>query len=44
MTQLGVGNIANEDPLDAENALPLIGCPDGAATCIVHLDVQVSRQ
>ena len=35
MTQLGVWNVPNEDPLDAEDTLPLIRSPDGAASRVI---------
>ena len=35
--QAGIGDIAHEDPADLEHALPLVGCPDGAAPRVVDL-------
>ena len=37
MPQVGVGNIAYEDPANFEDALPLILVPDGAAPCVIDL-------
>ena len=37
MTQLGVWNVPNEDPFDAEDTLPLIRCPYITATSIIDL-------
>lgn len=35
--QDGIGNIPDEDPLDFDNALPLILSPNSAATGIINL-------
>ena len=35
--QIGVGNIAHEDPANFKDTLPLVRRPDSAAPCVVHL-------
>ena len=37
MPKTGIGNIPHENPPDLEHALPLVGCPDGAAPRVVDL-------
>lgn len=37
MAQARVGNVANEDPSNLEDTLPLIRCPDGAAATVIDL-------
>ena len=40
VTQIGVGNVADKDPFDFEDALPLVGGPDSAATSVIDLAKQ----
>ena len=44
VAEVGVGDVADEDPSDLENALPLVGSPNGAAACVIDLPTEgVSR-
>lgn len=36
VTQVGIWNVAHENPPDFEHTFPLVRSPDSAAPCIVH--------
>ena len=37
MAEVGIRDVSNKDPFDLEDALPLVGCPHGAASRVVNL-------
>lgn len=37
VAEIGVRDVSDIDPPDLEDSFPFVGCPHGAASCVVNL-------
>jgi hypothetical protein len=38
VAKIGVRDVSDKDPSNLEDSLPFVGCPHGAASCVVNLN------